>query len=46
MGASTFVEVSQARDVYARAEADRINAIYVFHRGYAALENAGGRRLR
>ncbi|HEY0971534.1 MAG TPA: TolC family protein [Gemmatimonadales bacterium] len=46
VGANTFVEVSQARDEYARAEADRINALYEYHKAYAALENAVGRRLR
>jgi outer membrane protein len=46
VGASNFVEVSQARDEFSRAEADRINAIYSFHQAYAALENAVGRPLR
>ncbi len=46
VGASTFVEVSQARDDYVRAETDRLNAIYEFHRAFAALENAVGRPLR
>ena len=46
VGANTFVEVSQARDEYAQAEADRINSVYEYHKAYAALENAVGRRLR
>ncbi|HEU4629509.1 MAG TPA: TolC family protein [Gemmatimonadaceae bacterium] len=46
VGASNFVELSQARDTYTRAEVDRINAIYEFHRAYAALEGAVGRPLR
>lgn len=46
VGASNFVEVSQSRDEFARAEADRINAIYSFHQAFAALENAVGRPLR
>ena len=46
VGASDFVEVSQARDEFARAEADRINAVYSFHQAFAALENAVGRPLR
>jgi outer membrane protein len=46
VGASNFVELSQARDTYSRAEADRINAVYEFHRAYAALEGAIGRPLR
>jgi len=36
----------QARADFERAESDRINAIYEFHRAYAALENAVGRPLR
>ena len=35
-----------ARAAYERAETDRINAIYDYHRAYAALENAVGRPLR
>jgi outer membrane protein len=46
VGASTFVEVSQARDAYSQAETDRINAIYQFHRAFASLEAAVGRPLR
>ncbi|MEW6691193.1 MAG: TolC family protein, partial [Pseudomonadota bacterium] len=46
VGASTFVEVSQARDTYAQAETDRINAIYEFQRAFASLEAAVGRPLR
>ena len=46
VGASTFVEVSQASDDFSRAETDRINAIYEFHRAFAALESAVGRPLR
>ena len=46
VGASTFVEVSQARDTYAQAETDLINAIYEFQRAYATLEAAVGRPLR
>lgn len=46
VGASTFVEVSQASDDFARAETDRINSIYEFHRAFAALESAVGRPLR
>lgn len=46
VGANTFIEVSQARDDYARAQTDYINAIYEFHRSFAALENAVGRPLR
>ena len=46
VGASTFVDVTQARSDYERAETDRINAIYDFHKAFAALEGAVGRPLR
>ena len=46
VGASTFVEVSQARDVYAQAQTDYINALYEFQRAFADLEAAVGRPLR
>ncbi len=46
VGASTFVDLTTARSEYERAETDRIDAIYEFHRAYAALENAVGRALR
>ncbi len=46
VGASTFVEVSQARDTFAQAETERINAIYEFQRAFASLEAAVGRPLR
>ena len=43
VGANTFVDVTQARADYERAETDRINAIYEFHKAFAALESAVGR---
>lgn len=46
VGANTFVDVTQARSDYERAETDRINAVYDFHKAYAALEAAVGRSLR
>ncbi|HET7458147.1 MAG TPA: TolC family protein [Gemmatimonadaceae bacterium] len=46
VGASTFVDVQQARADYERAENDRINAVYDFHKAFAALESAVGRSLR
>ena len=46
VGASTFVELVQARNDYERASTDRIGAIYDYHRAWAALENAVGRPLR
>jgi outer membrane protein len=46
VGANTFVDVTQARSDYERAETDRINAIYEYHKAFAALEGAVGRPLR
>ncbi|MEP7382010.1 MAG: TolC family protein [Gemmatimonadota bacterium] len=46
VGANTFVDVTQARADYERAETDRINAIYDFHKAFAALEAAVGHPLR
>lgn len=46
LGASTYVDVAQARADYERAETDRINAVYDYHKAYAALESAVGRPLR
>ena len=46
VGASTFVDLTTARAEYERAETDRIDAIYEFHRSFAALEAAVGRTLR
>lgn len=46
VGANTFVDVVQSRADFERAESERINAIYEFHRAYATLESAVGRPLR
>jgi outer membrane protein len=46
VGSRTFVDLTTARAEYERAETDRIDAVYEFHRAYAALENAVGRTLR
>ncbi|NUQ11809.1 MAG: TolC family protein [Gemmatimonadaceae bacterium] len=46
VGASNFIEVTQARDAFERASNDHINAIYDYHKFYAALELAVGRPLR
>lgn len=46
VGANSFIDVAQARDEYAQATTNHINAIYEFHRAFAALENAVGRPLR
>jgi outer membrane protein len=45
-GAVTLVEVTDARAAYERAESDRINAIFDYHKAFAALESAVGRPLR
>jgi outer membrane protein len=46
IGATTFVELTQVRLTYERAESERINAIYDYHKSFAALESAVGRPLR
>jgi outer membrane protein len=46
VGQATFLDVANARGDFARAENDRITAVYDFHRAFAALEQAVGRRLR
>ena len=46
VGLSTFVDLTTSRAAYAQAETDRINAIYNFHKAFAALESAVGRPLR
>ncbi|HVZ48998.1 MAG TPA: TolC family protein [Gemmatimonadaceae bacterium] len=46
VGLNSLVDLQQARSDYATAETDRIDALYEFHRSFAALENAVGRPLR
>jgi outer membrane protein len=46
VGATSFIEVTQARSDFERAETDRINAVYEFHKAFATLESAVGRTLR
>ncbi|HKG92358.1 MAG TPA: TolC family protein [Gemmatimonadaceae bacterium] len=46
VGAANFVDVAQARADFERAETDRINAVYDYHKAFAALESAVGRPLR
>lgn len=46
VGASTSLDVSTSRTSFERAQTDRINAIYDFHKAFAALESAVGRPLR
>jgi outer membrane protein len=45
-GAVNLVDVTDARAAYERAESDRINAIFDYHKAFAALESAVGRPLR
>jgi len=45
-GSVTLVDVTTARAAYERAESDRINAIFNYHKAFAALESAVGRPLR
>ena len=46
VGATTYVDVMQARADYERAENDRINAVYDYQKAFAALESAVGHPLR
>jgi outer membrane protein len=46
IGATTFVDLTQARATYERAESERINAVYDYHKSFAALESAVGHPLR
>src|SRR5256714_113150 len=46
IGATTYVDLTQSRATYERAESDRINAIYDYHKAFAALESAVGHSLR
>lgn len=46
LGIAAFIDVAQARSDYERAQNDLINAVYQFHRDFAALELAVGRPLR
>lgn len=46
VGAATFLDLADARGTYATAENDHINAIYEYHKAFAALESAVGRPLR
>ena len=45
-GASTFLDVVTSRGSYEQALIDRVNAVYDYHKAFAALENAVGRPLR
>ena len=46
VGAKTFLDVSTTRATYEKAQIDRVNSIYEYHKAFAALENAVGRPLR
>jgi outer membrane protein len=46
VGLGTFIDVAQARDDYARAQTNYINAVYDYHRAIASLEFTVGRPLR
>jgi len=46
IGATTFVDLTQARATYERAESERINAVYDYHKAFAVLESAVGHPLR
>ncbi len=46
MGAKTFLDVTSARGLYEQAQIAQVNAIYDYHRVFAALESAVGRPLR
>ena len=46
VGAATFLDVTTARSTFEQAQIDRVNAIYDYHRMFAALESAVGRPLR
>lgn len=46
VGLNSLVDLQQARADFERAETDRINAIFEYHRAFAALESAVGRSLR
>jgi outer membrane protein len=46
VGSRTFLDVTTARGSFERAQSDRVDAIYNYHKAFAALENAVGRPLR
>jgi outer membrane protein len=46
VGAATFLDVTTSRGAFEQAQIDRVNAVYEYHRAFAALESAVGRPLR
>jgi len=45
VGTATFLDVTISRGTFEQAQIDRVNAIYDYHRAFAALESAVGRPL-
>jgi outer membrane protein len=46
VGAAIFLDVTVSRGTYQQAQIDRVNAVYDYHKAFAALEAAVGRPLR
>jgi outer membrane protein len=46
IGATTFVDLTEARATFERVESDRITSVYDYHKAFAALESAVGHPLR
>ena len=46
VGGATFLEVTTSRGSFEQAQIDRLNAVYDYHKAFAALESAVGRPLR
>ena len=46
VGAATYLDLADAQATYSTAENDRINAVYQYHKAFAALESAVGHPLR
>ena len=46
VGGATFLDVTTSRGSFEQAQIDRLNAVYDYHRAFAALESAVGRPLR
>lgn len=46
VGVASFLELQDAETIKARADRAYLNAVYAFHEGIAALEQAVGRNLR
>ena len=46
VGAKTFLDVTTARGTFEQAQINRVDAVYNYHKAFAALESAVGRPLR